>query len=149
MDIIAGVSAGISALKAATDLLRGLRDGLKSGEKGNEITERIVEIYNNIVDSKDALVDAKDEIQRLNDRIRELEKAIALKQSVKFEGGAYWQVGDQGSLDGPYCTRCWDFDGILHRAVKSTDWGGEDIVFICNKHQPEHRMSIRRALVPR
>jgi hypothetical protein len=46
-------------------------------------------------------------------RVSELEDQITKKGEVKLDGSFYYRHREDGSLDGPYCTRCWDVQNLL------------------------------------
>lgn len=98
MGIITGVTAGLSGLKAASDLTTRIREALGSREvKLDEVVTRIIEIQGLISDGRTALIDAQEllldktrEIARLEKEAKMLNEQLALKGRVRFHD---WVVG--------------------------------------------------------
>ena len=51
------------------------------------------------------LLEQKGELQK---RVSELEELIAIRSEVRFENGAYYRNREDGSREGPFCSRCLD-----------------------------------------
>lgn len=59
------------------------------------------------------LADLKDMCYELRDENRELKEMLASKTAHNFHfvNNTYWDIEDDGSREGPYCSSCWDRDG--------------------------------------
>jgi len=54
------------------------------------------------------------EITSLRERVSALERELALRDTVSFDGEFYW-IGEVDSRDGPYCPTCFDTERLMMR----------------------------------
>lgn len=74
-----------------------------------------------LLELSEKLREKEDRIHTLEWEIRSLREAGDLKARVHSHEEMYFVRQDDGSDDGPFCTRCYDTDGKLIR-LQVTDW---------------------------
>ena len=57
---------------------------------------------------------ARREISSLREKIRALERELARRETLSFDGQFYW-TGEVDSRDGPYCPTCFDTERLMMR----------------------------------
>lgn len=98
------ISTGIDAVKKLADL------AIKT--KNIELQEGILNLREQLLFAKEALLNAKEEIADLKEENRTLARSIekskkASETVMVLKGDVYY---DEGSNDGPFCTRCFDVE---------------------------------------
>ena len=88
-------------------------DELKSIGKILQETGKI-EQYQQILKTMQNLLDMQKKLQRLEKENTNLKEKLEIKKELKHKNHAYW-IDKEGSLDGPFCSRCWDADKQLIR----------------------------------
>lgn len=104
MEITALIS-GIGALKHAADIARLIKESGATLEQ-SEIKLKFAELIDNIAEAKLSMAALKDEIEQRDSIINKLEKAIELRNQLKFDGQFYQEEGDSV----PFCPRCFEVD---------------------------------------
>jgi hypothetical protein len=92
----------VENLKDVADLVK------KAGE---------IELYKKISAAEDEVRELTREKRRLEDRVEELERALKLKNTMKFKAPLYYQEGDEV----PFCPACYEKDGRAVHVVKNDD----------------------------
>lgn len=79
-----------------------------------------IQLYKSILDAYNAAIELMGENAELKERIKELEKQNVTDGMLEFNNNAYWIKKEDGIVDGPFCSRCWDADKTLVRMHVST-----------------------------
>lgn len=69
-----------------------------------------IEQYKQILEVQEKLLEMQKTIIKLESDNKELKEKIEVKNNLFFENNAYWLKKEDGSKDGPYCSRCWDVE---------------------------------------
>lgn len=94
-----------------------IKDAVTIAQKSDNI-----QLYKSILDAYNAAIELMSENADLKERIKELEQQQITAKSLEFNNNAYWIKNDDGSVDGPFCSNCWDVERKLvrlHVAIKS------------------------------
>jgi hypothetical protein len=89
-------------------------DALKDAAKLAQQSDN-VELMRVLLDAQNEAMKQQDEIQELKERVRELEDQLEFEGALHFRENAYWSTDQEGQEDGPFCSRCWDKDGVAVR----------------------------------
>jgi hypothetical protein len=76
-----------------------------------------IELYKKISAAEDEVRELTREKRRLEDRVEELERALKLKNTMKFKAPFYYQEGDGV----PFCHACCEKDGRAVHLVKNDE----------------------------
>jgi hypothetical protein len=82
-----------------------------------------IELYRSILDIQKECMDLVEENRSLKERIGELEVEKITNDKLGVKGHCYYLKKDDGELDGPFCTTCWDKDRKLIRMHISNGMG--------------------------
>jgi hypothetical protein len=84
--------------------------------KNSELAEKLVNLYMDFVGLMETNQQLRAKIQQQESEIANLRKRpeIAAKLKPDPMTGSYYVMED-GKKDGPYCSVCWDVDGMLVR----------------------------------
>ncbi len=63
------------------------------------------------------LLDLQAQVMDLVDENRELESRLEVRDELAFDQNAYWRSTPGKRREGPFCSRCWDFEGKLVRLL--------------------------------
>ena len=74
-----------------------------------------------LLELSEKLREKEEQIRTLEEENRSLREASDLKARVHVRDEMYYVRQDDGSEDGPFCTRCYDIDGKLSR-LKVADY---------------------------
>jgi hypothetical protein len=97
-----------------------------------ELTKDVVRLVKDIqnIELLQKMCDLQNEVFALNDtnrtlreQVTNMERALALRDRLVFEGNFYW-LRDGDKRDGPYCMRCYDREKDARRMV-AFDRGNE------------------------
>src|SRR3989344_1988030 len=72
-----------------------------------------IEQYKQILEVLEKMLDMQKRIEELEIDNNILRKQLSTKKSVKYERNSYWT--DDGTSDGPFCSKCSDSDGEMVR----------------------------------
>ena len=111
MDIIAGISAAITAAKATGDYLEGNQDAQK----------KIIDLSLQLMDVHQKAMQLLQENGELQARLQELEAKQRIDDSVYFQNEACWRKDKDGQEKGPYCHVCWESERKLIHLNDMTD----------------------------
>ena len=72
---------------------------------------------------KEAILELKEEMLALREENLELKNKLNKKENFKMIAGdnCYWCLKEDGSKEGPYCTVCWDKDGVAIRLTQAAE----------------------------
>lgn len=114
MPDISAINAGLSSLKAATDIVNYLRSLNKQLEAA-EFKLKLAELTETLAEVKLRLVEAQEENSMLKQHVRTLTAKRDLRSALCLKDNVYVPV--EGSIDGygngPWCTNCFDTSGNL------------------------------------
>lgn len=74
-----------------------------------------IQLYKSILDAYNAAIELMSENAELKERIKELEAQKAVEGTLEYNSNAYWIIKEDGFIDGPFCSRCWDVEKKLVR----------------------------------
>jgi len=74
-----------------------------------------IEQYQQILETQKDLLGMQKRIQELEKENRELREKLEIKENLYYENNTYWVKKEDGSKDGPFCSRCWDKNKDLIR----------------------------------
>lgn len=116
-------------------LYEGIKDVASIVQKADNI-----ELYKKILDLQKEVLDIIEENKILKEKIMQLEKNDYLQKNLILKNECYYLNKDNGELDGPYCTTCWDKDKKLIRMTKYRT--GSPTKIICNSCGYRARITI-------
>lgn len=121
MPDITSITAGLEALKSATDIVKYLRSVSKDIEQA-EFKLKLAELAESLADVKLRLVEAQEENIDLRGIISELSQKKDFRDQLRLNKGVYVPVSGEiaGYGNGPWCSRCFDTDGKLISLHKKT-----------------------------
>jgi len=109
MPDIATIGALISSVKSATDIAKFIKDSDLSLTTA-ESKLKAAELISALADVKFELADVQDLLRERDERILTLEKELAIKLDLTFDGKYYWAEGDKV----PFCAVCRERDNKNH-----------------------------------
>jgi len=71
-----------------------------------ELKLQAVELVNQVQELAMENMELRQQVQTLNDRLK-------LRAELYSQGNRYFRNKPEGTPDGPFCTRCFDVDGLL------------------------------------
>ena len=74
-----------------------------------------IQLYKSVLDAYNAAIELMSENADLKERIRELEQQNITNELLEFNNNAYWIKKEDKTMDGPFCSNCWDSDRKLIR----------------------------------
>jgi hypothetical protein len=77
-----------------------------------DLQSQVTDLAAQNFDLKMALTESRQQVVDLQDKLK-------LKGQVEFQNGVYYRKKDDGTRDGPFCTRCWDADQLLIRVDRN------------------------------
>lgn len=89
-----------------------------------------IEQFQVILDTQQSLMDMQHKLQSLEEENSELKDKLKLKAKMIYKESTYW-VKDNGKVDGPYCSGCFDDKRKAIRLKPVNDWPGEYTCPIC------------------
>ena len=87
-----------------------IKDAVTIAQKSDNI-----QLYKSILDAYNAAIELMGENVDLKERIKELESQKVTGDMLEFNNNAYWVKKEDGSVDGPFCSKCWDSEKKLVR----------------------------------
>lgn len=81
-----------------------------------------IDLYKKLLDLQKDAMDLEQENYKLKQKIKELEETKHIGESLQYKGHNYY-IEKNGTLDGPYCSVCWDKDKKLIRMHISNGMG--------------------------
>lgn len=67
-----------------------------------------LEQYKQILEIKDRFDEIQKKLQKCEEENKTLREKLEFKNNLFFENNAYWLKKEDGSKEGPFCSRCWD-----------------------------------------
>jgi regulator of replication initiation timing len=92
-----------------------------------------IELYRKIVELEGQIIELTRENHSLSEQVNELQKQLAFKSQIQYEGKMYRRV-DGTAKTGPYCQRCYDVDRKL---VRLQSWDDAWMCFGCKFSVPK------------
>ena len=77
-----------------------------------------MDLYQKAVDLQAQLVELSDQNAELRAKLAAIDERKRIGALLTPHGDAYWKRED-GKVDGPFCTNCWDGEGLLMRLLKA------------------------------
>lgn len=101
---------------AIFDVLKSVANILKEADKIKE--------YSQILEVQKELLEMQKRVQELEKENSCLKEKLSIKENLDYEKNAYWAKKENGTKDGPFCSRCWDKNRDLIRLdVSNVDIG--------------------------
>jgi hypothetical protein len=79
-----------------------------------------IDLQENLVRLREQAVELQEENVTLRTRISDLERQVALRRDIQFDGELYWIVTAPDKREGPFCQKCYDSEGKLIRLLDGT-----------------------------
>lgn len=79
-----------------------------------------LDLYEKLLEIKQQAMEMQEKIEKLSSENRNLSRNLNIKGNLELVDNHYW-LKDQGKLDGPYCTKCWDKEQLLIRVPTYND----------------------------
>jgi hypothetical protein len=96
-------------------ILDTLKDAVTVVQKAGNI-----ELYKLVLDLQREALEMVEELRTKEAHIHKLEAALELRGKMVFRGSVYYQSDEQDNLvDGPFCPKCFDVDGLQCRVIRS------------------------------
>ncbi len=96
-------------------------EGLTSAAKILRESDKI-EQYQLILDAQKELLENQKKIRELEEEVKKLKDISNFKKTSKFRNNCYWSEGEQGKIDGPFCSKCVETDDrILRLHIRQED----------------------------
>lgn len=111
-------ATGINSIQTAINLVKEMKTS-KELMNDIEVKIKIVELNDVLLNVKDENLNYKSKAIELENRVKELEKKLNQKNSIIFEEPFYWKELNSGKKEGPFCQKCYDFEGKLSRLISS------------------------------
>jgi len=67
-----------------------------------------IDLYEKLLSIQQELLDMQEKLRLKDETIRELKEKVKLKGEVLFEKNSCWRKLSDDTMDGPYCSGCWD-----------------------------------------
>jgi len=127
--MLAEAMAAISSAKAALDLAKTMTS--VAGELGKvdlklkaaELTQKITELTQQVTELALVNSDLQQQIIEGKQAFTKLEDRLKVRDELICNGLDYSRKKSDGTIDGPFCTRCYDVDGILVRLPGDNSFG--------------------------
>lgn len=86
--------------------------------EGVKAIKNIAEVTQNL-ELKNLIIDLKEQITNLREENLLLKSKLSQKEAFNmiFEKNAYFNIKEDGTKDGPFCSGCWDNDNVAIRLV--------------------------------
>ena len=90
----------------------GIKDITDSVKKALEIANELKNI-----ELKEAILELKEKILALREENGILKEELSKKEkyNMEYQDNCYWNIRNDGTKDGPYCSVCWDKE---HKAIR-------------------------------
>ena len=98
-------------------MIDDILEGIKAIKNIAEAT-RNLELKNLIIDLKKQIIDLREENLLLKSKLSQKETF-----NMIFENNAYFNIKEEGTKNGPYCSGCWDKDKLAIRLVQFSMMG--------------------------
>ena len=113
MTDIAVLTSILGSIKTATDIVKLIKSSDISLEKA-ETKSKLADLISALADAKIEVAELQNLISEKDEKIKKLEKALEIKQKLRYEAPYYW-LDDGPKKEGPFCQACYDTDGKLIR----------------------------------
>jgi hypothetical protein len=105
--------------KSASDIVKQALEFARESRNA-ALAEKLIDAYRDIVELDDTNRQLKRENTEQQTTITELKRRPEIAAKLRhgkpdFGPGSYFLKKDDGGEDGPYCTTCWDVNGLLVR----------------------------------
>ena len=93
---------------------------IDTAKEALELVDQVknVDLYKRLVDLQHEAIEFTEQLKSKDKMIEQLEDALALKGKLVCKGSVYFIADEAGeSIEGPFCTRCFDVDHIKCRIV--------------------------------
>ena len=109
--------------------------------EGVKAIKNIAEVTQNL-ELKNLIIDLKEQITNLREENLLLKSKLSQKEAFNmiFEKNAYFNIKEDGTKDGPFCSGCWDNDNVAIRLVPFSIMG---LPFTHNCPKCKNKITIR------
>ena len=83
---------------------------------------RDVELKRKLTDVQIECVELAQENARLREKVSRLEMAATTSHEMVFRDNVYWMRHGDGTVEGPYCPKCWGGEGKAVPMMEQTHW---------------------------
>lgn len=100
-----------------------ITDGLTTIKELVDLITKIGEETNNLALQK-AILELDKKNYKLEKEILELKKELDKRENynMQYEDNCYWNVNEDGTKEGPYCSVCWDKNKIAIRLTQNPNF---------------------------
>lgn len=88
-----------------------------------DASKKALDIANELknVELKEAILDLKEELVELREENLLFMQKLSLQTNFNmiYEKNSYWNLKEDGTKEGPYCSVCWDKDKVAIRLTQS------------------------------
>lgn len=100
--------------------------------KNKKLNEEIMTLQNYMMSIQQRIITLERENHQLKEKLLEKEN-----KNIVFENGAYFELKQDGTKDGPFCSVCWEKDKKLIRLKEACVGWYDSINNIDDTHQVE------------
>jgi len=79
------------------------------------------DLYSKLIEIQEKAIEIMEKNRELKEENSKLLDALRIKNSLEFQDEVYWMKNKDGTLNGPYCPKCYDDEGKLLRLVSCPD----------------------------
>ena len=101
----------------------GFYDGLKDAAAVLKEANKIPE-YREILDAMEKMLEMQKRIADLEAQNKDLLAKLETKGRLSYDRSTYWLAKEDGTTEGPFCSRCWDVEKKL---VRTHSRGNPDV----------------------
>jgi len=95
-------------------------NGLTSAAKILREADKI-EQYQQILEAQQALLNNQKRIAELEEENKKLKDITHFKETANFQNNCYWLKRENGTIDGPFCSKCVESDDLIIRLHTRSD----------------------------
>ncbi len=97
--------------------------GIETAKALMETGKKALDIANELknVELKESILDLREQLLLLREENTSLKQQLSEKQQydMVFEKNSYWNIKEDGTKEGPYCSACWDKNKLAIRLTNS------------------------------
>lgn len=116
--------------------IKNITDGMVAIKELISLITRIGEETNNLALQK-AILELDKKNYKLEKELHELKKELDKKETfnMQYDSNCYWNKKENGNVEGPYCSICWDKDKNAIRLTQNSTM--DKRFFICGNCKNE------------
>lgn len=99
-----------------------------------ELYQKAVDLQSQVNELAAENTDLRQAVTEARQQVADLQEKLRLKGQVVFRHGVYFLKEEDGTEEGPFCTRCWDAERLLIRVDRN------DNKYHCRHCDPHQRV---------